>query len=227
MHYTIVIMPYNHTNIQIFNLFHQTLHLHPAKVVYWEEESCLLVADLHVGKAAHFRKAGIAVPSLVHRADIEVLAELCHFYSPRRVIFLGDLFHSRFNTDFELVFSLFERFSEISWEIVLGNHDVCSEIFFNEKLMVHGEKLLIVPFLFTHQPVGLKENAYYNLCGHLHPYFLWTQGSIFRQKFPCFWFSDGVGVLPAFGSFTSGKVYNYAPTDRLFVVANCKVIAWQ
>lgn len=215
----------NHTNIQIFTLLHQTLCLHPAKVIYWQQTATLLVADLHIGKAAHFRKAGIAIPKSVHIHDIELLRQVCCFYNPQKVIFLGDLFHSYINEEFALIFSLIEQFENISWEVVLGNHDVCSVRFFKEKLIVHEESLLLPPFLFSHQPVEQQENSYYNLCGHLHPQFLLKEGRRFFQKFPCFWFSDSVGVLPAFSSFASGTVYPYAPTDRIFMIADNKVVA--
>ena len=47
-------------NVQINN---NHLILHPSGAVYWEEKQTLLLADVHLGKVAHFRKNGISVPS--------------------------------------------------------------------------------------------------------------------------------------------------------------------
>ena len=32
------------------------------RVVFWPKESALILSDLHIGKTAHFRKNGIAIP---------------------------------------------------------------------------------------------------------------------------------------------------------------------
>ena len=36
--------------------------LHPSGGVYWIDKKTLLLADIHLGKVAHFRKNGIPVP---------------------------------------------------------------------------------------------------------------------------------------------------------------------
>ena len=40
------------------------------RAAFWEEEETLFLSDLHVGKAAHFRKHGIAVPTSVMDSDL-------------------------------------------------------------------------------------------------------------------------------------------------------------
>ena len=37
--------------------------LHPSGAIYWEEKKMLLIADVHLGKVAHFRKHGAPVPA--------------------------------------------------------------------------------------------------------------------------------------------------------------------
>ena len=34
-----------------------------ARALYWKKENALIISDLHVGKSAHFRKNGIAIPA--------------------------------------------------------------------------------------------------------------------------------------------------------------------
>ena len=62
----------------------QTFHLHHLKAAFWEEESSLLITDLHLGKAAHFRKAGIAVPSMVADANWDRLLNLLLEFKPKK-----------------------------------------------------------------------------------------------------------------------------------------------
>jgi len=54
----------------------QTLRLSPARCIFWEEEALLLLSDLHIGKVAHFRKSGIAIPNQLFQEDINRLSGL-------------------------------------------------------------------------------------------------------------------------------------------------------
>ena len=68
------------------------LDLLPEKAVWIREWEVLLVADLHFGKASHFRKSGIPISEKVHDQDYQILTCLVSKYSPKQVYFLGDLF---------------------------------------------------------------------------------------------------------------------------------------
>ena len=43
------------------------------RTLFWESERTLIIADLHVGKTGHFRKAGIGVPAGVYKDDLHRL----------------------------------------------------------------------------------------------------------------------------------------------------------
>ena len=45
--------------------------LHPSGGVYWIDKKTLLLADIHLGKVAHFRKNGIPVPRKAEGAFYE------------------------------------------------------------------------------------------------------------------------------------------------------------
>ena len=45
-----------------------------------------------------------------------------------------------------------------------------------------------------------------------------------HSRLPCFWFRDGVGVLPAFGEFTGLADVAVSPGDRVWVTAGDTVI---
>ena len=84
-----------------FTLLEQSLVLSIHKSIFWKEQECLIVSDLHLGKAGHFRKAGIPISSKVHVEDLDRLDLLLNTYQPKRLVMLGDLFHSDKNNEWE------------------------------------------------------------------------------------------------------------------------------
>ena len=73
----------------LFRLADQHLWLHPLKVAFWQEAETLLVADLHLGKAVHFRRAGIAAPDAVEDTNFDHPISLLLSFQPPRVLLLG------------------------------------------------------------------------------------------------------------------------------------------
>ena len=110
--------------MQNFVLKGQNFQLHPFKGIYWQEEKTLLIADLHLGKANHFRKAGIPVPIDVKQSNYDKFTALLLDFSPAKVLILGDLFHSDFNQSWQDMIDIIEQFKHIKFELVIGNHDI-------------------------------------------------------------------------------------------------------
>src|SRR6478736_7510859 len=102
------------------------IKLLPQKALLLKKSKILCIADLHFGKLSHFRKSGIAVPPKANEKNIEALIDLLNETKPERVIFLGDLFHSHYNDEWETVGQVLRHFSACSFELVLGNHDIMS-----------------------------------------------------------------------------------------------------
>jgi metallophosphoesterase superfamily enzyme len=63
------------------------------------------------------------------------------------------------------------------------------------------------------------------LAGHVHPAVRVGGRGRDRLRLPCFWFGPRVGVLPAFGAFTGTHTITPAPGDRVFAVADDRVLA--
>lgn len=206
-------------------MLEQTLQLHPLKGVFWEEESILFLADLHLGKAVHFRKAGIPVPLAAGDANWDRLIYLLLEFKPERVIFLGDLFHSSFNHQWHHFEDVISRFSGTRFELVQGNHDILSvEYYQNAGLCVHDEPLLLPPFLLSHHPIQSVPENFYNLAGHIHPC-VWLKGNGRQKlKLPCFYFGKNGGILPAFGTFTGTAKIQAQKGDQIFVITEDEVI---
>jgi metallophosphoesterase superfamily enzyme len=60
----------------MFVVNNQHLVLHASGAAYWKEAQTLFLADLHLGKAIHFRKKGIPTPMAVAEANWSRLVEV-------------------------------------------------------------------------------------------------------------------------------------------------------
>ena len=84
--------------------------------MFWEEQNMLLISDVHLGKISHFRKYGSAVPQKAIAENFERLSRVVDLFQPKKICFLGDLFHSSLNLEWDL----FENWmQEISAEVML------------------------------------------------------------------------------------------------------------
>lgn len=190
------------------------------------EQGILLLADIHLGKAAHFRKSGIPIPDSIHTDDFLRLHHLIRHYKPGRLIILGDLFHSSYNATWETVRLFFAENYEHTPELVQGNHDILEAEHYSF-LRLHTSPLAIPPFLFSHEPLPSEHGtALYNLCGHVHPGVVLRVQARQTIRAQCFYFGERTGILPAFGKFTgmTGVSFSKEKSGRSFIVAPEAVI---
>ena len=172
----------------------------------------------------HFRKSGIGLPSSVEKVNLDVLSQLILNHDVYRVLLLGDLFHSTYNHQWQDFSDFMDTFSEISFILVKGNHDILHEhSYTSTRLKIYPVELIEGPFAFTHEPVDNLEG--YNICGHLHPAIKLRGQGLQSLRLPCFHFSETRLVLPAFGAFTgSMTIKPNKKTDTVYGVAENKVI---
>ncbi|MHA7131462.1 ligase-associated DNA damage response endonuclease PdeM [Algoriphagus namhaensis] len=203
-----------------------TLELLREKVVWIKEKKILLLADLHFGKAAHFRKSGIPIPEPIHRQDLALLEELFQNFEPESVYFLGDLFHSDYNDQWAVLNEFLLRFSDINFHLVLGNHDILPGRFYEESCFeIHNQPVQLDSLLLSHEPMQeIEENAI-NVCGHIHPG-LRLKGKA-RQSFrlPCFFLRRRQLILPAFGHFTGLALISPQAGEKAFAITPETVFA--
>ncbi|MCE7994626.1 MAG: ligase-associated DNA damage response endonuclease PdeM [Roseivirga sp.] len=176
----------------------QSLLLLPEKVIYWKDKGMLILADVHLGKAGHFRKSGVPISDLVHSKDIYTIEKLINEFQPKEVIFLGDLFHSDHNQGWEIFRRWIRSKEPLQFKLVLGNHDVLEAPAYHIKNLQVVEVLDCTPFSFTHIP---EETTHYNLAGHIHPAVKLRGKGRQSLRLPCFWFGPEPGIFPALGSF--------------------------
>ncbi|HEY9488142.1 MAG TPA: ligase-associated DNA damage response endonuclease PdeM [Chryseosolibacter sp.] len=198
--------------------------LYPQKAVFWKSQGTLLLSDLHLGKINHFRKAGIPVPAKANDHNVEVLIDLIELCKPERIICLGDLFHSHYNAEWEVFGEVVKHFSSVTFELVQGNHDIMSKYQYTRKGIKVYDSLLIGKFLLTHHPLESVPAGIYNISGHIHPGVCLKGKGRQTITLPCFYFSENQAFLPAFGKFTGLAKIAPAKSDKVFIVAEDKVL---
>jgi DNA ligase-associated metallophosphoesterase len=177
--------------------------LSPERVMFWEKQKTLIIADLHIGKTGHFRKSGIPVPQNVFKEDLQRLFTQILFFKAEKLIIAGDLSHSKSNKEMDLFKKWRTDLGGLEIVLVNGNHDILEENWYREMRIQTMDELSVGSFSFRHDPAeaSLKEKRY-TFCGHLHPgVSIRGRGRQFLQ-FPCFYFGNNVGILPAFSRFT-------------------------
>lgn len=207
-----------------FSLKNFSFELLSQKALYWPSEKVLLIADLHLGKVNHYRKAGYPVPTKANDENTTILIDLLNHYKPGRMIFLGDLFHSHYNEEWEVLGQVIRHFTNTSFELVMGNHDIMSTLQYDRHgVKVHSEALRIGNLMLTHEPVEHSTPGIYNLAGHIHPGARLLGKGRQALLLPCFYFGKDQGILPAFGSFTGLYPVRVVKGDQVFVIADGEV----
>lgn len=205
----------------------QNLILLSKKAIFWEEEQALIISDLHIGKVGHFRKAGIAIPKLMEQEELATLSDLIHDFKPSQLIFLGDLFHSDHNNDWNWLELWRELYPAIKMILIQGNHDVLHKDYYQKANFEIYDKLKLGPFLFVHDKKDYEKNPYddtYVLSGHIHPAIRLRGKARQSVLLSCFSFGKNAAILPAFGKFTGKCCLKESEDDTVFGILNNKVI---
>ena len=209
-------------------LLEQDFLLLPQKALFWEQQKMLIVADVHLGKVGHFRKAGIAIPRSLEQEDLSALSDIIHSYKPEKIVFLGDLFHSDHNNDWDWMVLWRDLFKDVEMILVRGNHDIIADKFYLASGFILHDTYNLGPFLFIHEPLALKKiqtDTPYIISGHIHPGIkLRGKGRQFLTL-PCFHFGTRQAVLPAFGKFTGKFCLACDESDTIFGVLKNSVVA--
>lgn len=227
------------------------LQLHPSGAIYLPRHGLVLVADAHFGKALSFRRLGVPVPQGTTQATLDKLDALLLETQATGVVFLGDFLHSAHvqtsvsstenegrNATLSALYAWRERNPDIRLTLVRGNHDsragdppaalglqVVNEPWVLPSQALPGESGSL-PLALCHHPQQLANAAV--LAGHWHPCTILHGRAHQRLRLPCFWLTaasaaSGLGILPAFGSFTGMHPIERQLGDRVFAVAGQSV----
>ncbi len=209
------------------------LWLLPQRAVWWPAERTVFVADVHLGKAAAFRAAGVPVPGGTTGDNLQRLSTTLQVTGAHRLVVLGDWLHARAALTPAVRQALQAwRAAHAALECVLvrGNHDAHAgdppaELDFR----VVEEPWPLGPWVCRHAPPAASVPDHGGvpsaprrlaLCGHVHPVAALRGPARERLRLPCYVLTPSALCLPAFGSFTGGHPVMAEPDVARCVIAD-------
>lgn len=150
----------------------EKLWLRPERAVYWPRQATLFVADLHLGKDATFRAAGIGLPPGSAAKDLARLSATLTATGAERLVILGDFFHARPGRTAEThaaIAAWRARHNTLAVVLVRGNHDRhAGEPLAEWRIASAGESFALPPFVCHHEPLPYPSvDTGYVLAGHV------------------------------------------------------------
>ncbi len=200
--------------------------LYAERAVYWHEQNALLIADLHLGKTASFRLHGLALPGGITNTDLKRIATLIKKTNAETLYVLGDFLHNKEGRA-EKTLYVFEQWrkkhKKLKIILIRGNHDKRSGDPPGEfNIECFDNSFPVDNFILNHHPFIDKEK--YVFSGHIHPAVRLKGLGRQREKLSCFLFKKNYAVLPSFGSFTGNHIIEPEAGDKIYVIAEDKVI---
>ncbi|RZL17835.1 MAG: ligase-associated DNA damage response endonuclease PdeM, partial [Pedobacter sp.] len=196
------------------------------RALFLPDHKLLAISDLHLGKSAHFRRAGIQVPSTIANNDLVRLGTLMERYEPTTLLITGDMFHHGLNADTDAFKIWKETFSGVKFLLVKGNHDKLSDANYADLgIEIHDPSFCLGPFCFIHDAPKCTEEELYPISGHIHPGVSVYGKAKQRLKFPCFYFGKNYAVLPAFSSFTGLSIIRPSDGEEIYAITPSKVVS--
>lgn len=193
----------------------QEVVLDTRRIAYFPAYDAMLLSDLHLGKVGHFRKNALAMPLKLLDENYHRLRQCFNEYKPRKVFFLGDLFHSKFNLECNMFFQFLEQFSSVEFHLIQGNHDILDSTFYkNVNLKVAADYTLPENIKLQHFPN--VETLFGTICGHVHPGYALSGRGLQKITLPCFYHSQNNLILPAFGNFTGMHLIRPKKNEKVY-----------
>ncbi len=191
------------------------------RALYWPVRQTLMIADLHLGKADVFRRAGIGLPAGGTEEDIHRLTRIIAAYPVTTLYILGDVLHGPAHRAawYRQWQGWREQHAALRIGALAGNHDrVLPKADLGVELL--GAQLSDGPFLLRHDPQ--PHPSQHVLCGHLHPL---AKLPGMQRRWPAFWLRERLTVLPAFSQFTAGIAPVQLPGEQLVACVDGEAIA--
>ncbi len=216
----------------------------PALIINNDQESILVIVDLHIGIETAFRDAGANIPSQTSKI-FERLEKLCVKHKITRLVLLGDIKHTVPQTSWQELQEIPELFYRLEpivdkVDIVMGNHDGSFGKFvpdLNEvEVTLHstrGFKLESFGFFHGHTwPLNSLMNCEHIFIGHNHPTILFTdelggrsskpcwvrahfEPAITPKRYPEYNVNAELIIMPAFNNLGTGTAFNIKEQEFL------------
>lgn len=203
----------------------QELILDQQRAIYFPQQQLLAISDLHLGKAAHFRKSGLQIPSTLAQSDLQRLGGLINKYQPLMLLINGDMFHHSLNSDTEDFQQWKANYQHINFILVKGNHDRLDEEQYHKLgIAIHDPSYRSSNFCFIHDALKCKQQDLYPISGHIHPGISIIGNAKQRLKFPCFYFGNDYAIMPAFSEFTGLQIVKPKLDEQVYAITPTKVL---
>ena len=188
-----ITLKWKSTNIELF----------PSKSILIKETNELLISDIHLGKGEYFQANGIPLTNNQDYFNFKGIIKLVENIKPKKLIILGDLFHSRFSINKKLEYKVesLSKILKIHIELIEGNHDKGCEV----KNIQRFKTKTSLNLLYSHEPINNKKKELLNICGHYHPK-VYVKYMNTKMSFKCFALDEENNILylPAYGDLTGG-----------------------
>ena len=180
-----------------------SLEMLPSRALLLPQTKELLICDIHLGKGEFFQKNGIPLTNNSDEQNLLSIKNIVKKHSPKKLIILGDLFHSKnsISESLKCKVELLPETLNIKIELIVGNHDIGCKVKNIRSLDFKRSN----NFIFSHEPLDKFEDNTLNICGHYHPK-IYLKNAKDNLSFRCFALDEKANVfyLPAFGDLTGG-----------------------
>jgi len=208
------------------------VELLPTRALYVPGLKTMLVADLHLGKAAAYRRLGQPVPQGTTSETLRRLSEALASRPVNRLVVLGDFLHSAHvhlaPQTLAAMAAWRLKHSTLAITLVRGNHDdKAGDPPDDLAIEVVDEPYTIDGFQCRHAYMadsGSNEKGF-TLAGHVHPVVTLKGRARERVRLVCFVVGPGYCLVPAFGAFTGGHEYAQSRHETLYAIAQDRVFA--
>jgi DNA ligase-associated metallophosphoesterase len=198
------------------------LTLLPDNAIYWEAHRALLLADVHIGKAATYRRLGQPVPHGTTSDNLARIDRLLASHRCEQLIILGDFLHApeaHNLATLNAVSTWRAGHEQLDVVLIRGNHDRrAGDPPRHLNIRTLAEPLLVGPLALQHEPDPHPTHAV--VAGHIHPAYVLRGMGRERLRLPCFHIEGNILLMPAFGLFTGGMNVNATECSRTYVAAD-------
>lgn len=161
--------------------------IHNQPVLFIEEISALVIADLHIGLETELFKSGINIPTQINKMKDQI-EKLIKKTKAKRLVILGDIKHEvpgiSFQEQREIPIFLEELSKTAKIDICLGNHDTFLKNIVPQGIKVHSSKgFKIKNFGFFHGHAWPSPSLLvcdYIIISHIHPAIEFKDGLGYR-----------------------------------------------
>jgi uncharacterized protein len=210
----------------------QPVVLRPDRTAWLQALQCLLVADVHLGKAARLRHLGVPVPEGGGDETLQRLSAAIDSTGARRVVVLGDLLQGPgcITAPVDAAWRAFRlRHPTVDVELVRGNHDRRAGDPPQHWDVRCGPGNEVGGWSLVHEPPAAPGRASTGeasgergaggwIAGHVHPGVVLRGRGGDSLRLPCFHVQPQGVVLPAFGAFTGLHIVSLQAGERAWAV---------